>query len=192
MRDSIRSAILTNVQGVSSVEVYENCTSQVDEYGRYPHSIEVVCDGGDSTEIAQQILNTKAGGISTYGSTEIVVHGDYEDEITIRFNRPEYIYTWFRVKLTIAKGTSVISNYADIVREIILDKVDGLGCGGDIIPQSLLLSDIYSMVKGIDFVEVDMGTGREKPESYTERNIYVTERQRAVTSKDRIEVVIDG
>jgi hypothetical protein len=192
MRDSIRSAILTNVQGVSSVEVYENYTNQVDEYGRYPHSIEVVCDGGDATEIAQQILNTKAGGISTYGSTEIVVHGDYEDEITIRFNRPEYVYTWFHVQLTIAKGTGIIANYADIVRQVILDGMEGLECGDDIIPQSAFLPEIYSRVRGIDFVEVRMGTGTDKPDSYTERNIYVTERQRAVTSESRIEVVIDG
>ena len=67
MADSIRSSILTNCKGVRSVVVYENPTNLVDAYGRYPHSVEVVCDGGDPDEIAEQILNTKAGGISTYG-----------------------------------------------------------------------------------------------------------------------------
>ena len=62
MLESIRSAILNNVQGVTSVAPYENPTHEWDEYGRPPHSIEIVVDGGDSTEIAQQILQKKAGG----------------------------------------------------------------------------------------------------------------------------------
>lgn len=61
MLESIKSAILKNVQGVVSVAPYENCTNEVDSAGRWPHSIEVVVEGGDATEIAQQILNTKAG-----------------------------------------------------------------------------------------------------------------------------------
>lgn len=192
MRDSIRSAILSNVQGVTSVAVYENYTNATDEQGRYPHSIEVVCDGGDSTEIAQQILNTKAGGINTFGSTEIMVHGDYDDEIAIRFNRPEYVRTWFHVELTVAKGMVIISNYADIVKEIILDTVKHLECGDDVIPQSIFMAQIYRRVSGIDYVEVRMGTGIDKPDEYTEKNVYVTERQRAITAESMIEVVIYG
>ena len=51
MLESVKSAILENVQGVISVAPYENATDEVDEMGRWPHSIEVVVDGGDSTEI---------------------------------------------------------------------------------------------------------------------------------------------
>lgn len=192
MRDSIRSAILTNVQGTTAVEVYENETDYVDALGRYPHSIEVVCDGGDATEIAQQILMTKAGGINTYGSTEIVVHGDGDDEITIRFNRPEYVKTWFHVELTIAKGMTIVADYADIVKTIIVDTVEKLGCGDDVIPQSIFLAQIYAKVSGIDFVEITMGTGNDKPDAYTEKNVYVTERQRAITAESMVEVVING
>lgn len=75
MLESIKSAILENVQGVLSVAPYENDTNVVDEMGRWPHSVEVVVDGGDTVEIAQQILNTRAGGISTFGSVETVLQG---------------------------------------------------------------------------------------------------------------------
>ena len=59
MLESIRSAILMNCQGVVSVAPYENPSHEWDEWGRPPHSIEIVVDGGDSKEIAQQILEKK-------------------------------------------------------------------------------------------------------------------------------------
>ena len=68
MLESVRSAILSNFQGVSSVAVYENDSNETDDMGRPPHSIEVVADGGDESGIARQILYTKAGGISSFGS----------------------------------------------------------------------------------------------------------------------------
>ena len=86
MLESIRSAILNNVQGVASVAPYENPSHEWDEFGRPPHSIEIVVDGGDSTEIAQQILEKKAGGINTFGDTSVVLTGAYDEDITIRFS----------------------------------------------------------------------------------------------------------
>lgn len=192
MMDSIRSAILNNCQGVTAIAVYENDSNEYDEYGRYPHSIEVVVDGGDETEIAQQILNTKAGGISTYGSVEVTLAGEYEEELTIRFNRPTYVYLWIHCEITVAKNSTLPTNYADLIREVIVEDVEALACGDDVIPQNIFLPDIYSNVYGIDYVEITMGTGSSKPDEYTERNVYATVRERAVTSEDMIEVVING
>jgi uncharacterized phage protein gp47/JayE len=191
MVKSIKSAILTNVQGVTSVSVYENCRDEYDEQGRYPHSVEVVCDGGEATDIARQILNTKAGGINTFGSTSVVINGDYDDDITIRFNRPEYVKTWFHVTLTIGRGMSISTDYVEIVKDIITSTMEGLECGDDVIPQSLFLPNIYGKVGGIDYVDVRMGTGNDEPSEYKLKNVYVSERQKAVTSEGMIEVVID-
>ena len=105
MLESIRSAILENVQGVESVAPYENDTNVTDEMGRPPHSVEIVVDGGSATEIARQILNTKAGGISTYGSVETVLPGVYGEDITIRFNRPAHVFVWFQVGVTCCSAT---------------------------------------------------------------------------------------
>ena len=52
MIDSIKSAILLNVQGVSSVAGYQNDTNIVDAFGRWPHCVEMVVDGGGDYEIA--------------------------------------------------------------------------------------------------------------------------------------------
>lgn len=192
MSDSIHSAILNNCQGVTAIAVYENDTNAVDAYGRYPHSIEVVVDGGDETEIAQQILNTKAGGISTFGDIEISLTGEYEEELLIRFNRPSYVLVWFRVEITLLRNATLPSNYAELIRDIITTHMEKLGCGNDVVPQNQFLPDIYSQVYGIGYVEVTMGTGPSRPSTFTERNIYATVRERCKTSEDMIEVVING
>ena len=89
MIESIRSAILKHVQGVTTCSVYENYGNEVDEKGRYPHSVEVVADGGDEAEIAQVIWDTKAAGINTYGDTVVEIIGNYGEKIPVRFNRPK-------------------------------------------------------------------------------------------------------
>lgn len=72
MLESITSAILANVEGVVSVSAYQNdthkwrgipITSSVKHMP--PHSVEVVVEGGDDHEIAEQIFATKAAGIQT-------------------------------------------------------------------------------------------------------------------------------
>ena len=192
MSNSIRSAILNNCQGVSAIAVYENDSNTTDSYGRYPHSVEVVVDGGDETEIAQQILNTKAGGISTYGSVEISLTGDYGEELLIRFSRPDYLYLWFHVEITIARNATLPTNYADLIREIILSKMNSLDCGEDVIPQNLFFPDIYTQIYGVGFIEMTIGVGVDRPATFTERNVYATIRERCITRENMIEVVING
>lgn len=190
MLESIKSAILENVQGVLSVAPYENDTNEVDEMGRWPHSVEVVVDGGDATEIAQQILNTRAGGISTFGSVETVLHGVYGEEIVVRFNRPTYVKVWFKVGVTLSRSTNPPINYVELIKEQILEKMDALGSGKSVIPQHFNLS-----VSGIDYIDVwtfATADDGEMPSEYTQRSVSITARERAVTDENRIEVVIDG
>ena len=156
MVESIKSTILDNCQGVTAIAVYENNSNSVDSEGRPPHSIEVVIDGGEETEIAQWILNTKAGGIYTFGDQEITLVGENGEEIVVRFNRPEFVRVWFRVEISKPNGVTLPENYAEIIRNIIITKINTLGCGDDIIPQNLFLKEIYEKIYGIDFVSITM------------------------------------
>lgn len=190
MLESIRSAILKNVQGVVSVAPYENCTNEVDSAGRWPHSIEVVVEGGDATEIAQQILNTKAGGINTFGSVEATLHGVYGEDIVIRFNRPTYVKVWFKVGVTLSPNTNPPTNYVELVKEQILEKMSALGAGENVIPQKFNLQ-----VSGIDYIDVWLfatPNDGDMPTGYTQRSVSISARERAVTDENRIEVVMDG
>lgn len=190
MLESIKSAILKNVQGVVSVAPYENCTNEVDSAGRWPHSIEVVVEGGDATEIAQQILNTKAGGINTFGSVETTLHGVYGEDIVVRFNRPTYVKVWFKVGITLSPNTNPPTNYVELVKEQILEKMSVLGAGENVIPQKFNLQ-----VSGIDYIDVWLfatPNDGDMPTGYTQRSVSISARERAVTDENRIEVVMDG
>lgn len=193
MVESIRSAILANVQGVSSCKVFENDTNEIDAMGRWPHCVEAVVDGGDSLEIAQQILNTKAGGINTFGSTEVTVPGLYGEDITIRFNRPAALYIWFKVTLTLSETDTVTTDYVNIIKSIILERLETMGPGSTISPQRIFTDAIYSQVSGIDYVDIYMYAttdATEEPENYPSRSVKISDRQKAVSATDKIEVVI--
>ena len=190
MLESIKSAILENVQGVLSVAPYENDSNEVDSMGRWPHSIEVVVDGGDATEIAQQILDKKSGGISSFGTEEVTLPGEYGEPIVVRFNRPTYVKVWFKVGVTLSRNTNPPINYAELIKEQILEKVGKLESGESVIPQKFNLQ-----VSGIDYIDVWMFSTTEDgamPEEYTQRSVSVSPRERAVTDENRIEVVIDA
>lgn len=190
MVESIRSAILSNVQGILSCAVYQNDSNVVDSMGRWPHSVEVVVDGGDATEIAQQILYTKAGGISSFGSVEVTLPGEYGEEIVVRFNRPTYVKVWFKVGVTLSKTTNPPINYAELIKNQILEKVGELEAGDSVIPQNFHLA-----VSGIDYMDVSLFATPdegEMPEDYGLRSVSISPRERAVTDEGRIEVVLDG
>lgn len=194
MLESIKSAILENVQGVLSVAPCENDTNETDSMGRPPHSVEIVVDGGNATEIAQQILNTKAGGISTYGDVETVLHGVYGEDIAIRFNRPAYVYVWFQVGVTLSANTNPPTNYADLIKQTILECMEDVQAGCDVVPQKFTTA-LYKNVSGIDYFDIRLHATKDPAESvrdYPERSVSITARERAVTSESRIGVVIDG
>lgn len=195
MTDSIRSAILMNCQGVTAAEVYENRTNETDDAGRPPHSVEAVVDGGSNSDIAAQILASSAGGITTYGSVSVDVPGEDDDSIRVCFNRPTYIYVWFKVELTISKASQVPTNYAELVEEAIVDAMDQIGTGQDVIPQQFL-KDIYAQIPGISYIDISVyqttSSEEGKPPEYPDKSVPVSQRERAVTSSDRIEVALDG
>lgn len=195
MLESIRSAILANVQGVKSVAPYENPSHFWDDHDRPPHSVEIVVDGGDSVEIAQQILSEKAGGINTFGNTAVVVKGKYDEDITIRFNRPDIMYVWYRLGIVLSKTQPIPPNYVDLLRGVVLENMEKLNAGDDVVPQEFV-SYLYKACSGISYVDIMIYGTTEKlkgePDKYTDRSIEITARQKAYTSESMIEVVIDG
>lgn len=211
MLESIRSAILNNVLGVRSVAPYENATHEWYVDGEYidpkdvigtppgyivrpPHSIEIVVDGGDSYEIARQIHNNKAGGINTVGETVVILPGAYDEEIPIRFNRPEVVYTWFRLGIVLNPAEALPPNYVDLLRGVVLENMNAMNAGKDIVPQQFM-SQLYKACSGISYIDIRLYatvSDADKPTEYPDRSKNVTARQKAYTTEDMIEVDIDG
>lgn len=211
MLESIRSAILNNVLGVRSVAPYENDShcwyvdgeliDQKDVVGtpdgyivRPPHSIEIVVDGGDSQEIARQIWDNKAGGINTVGSTVVILPGAYDEEIPVRFNRPETVYTWFRLGITLNQAEALPPNYVDLLRGVVMENMETMNAGKDVVPQQFM-SQLYKACSGISYIDIRLyatTSDADKPAEYPDRSKNVTARQKAYTAEDMIEVEIDG
>lgn len=221
MCDSIRSAILNNVPNVISCRVFENITDFYDSYGRPPHSVEAVVQGGNEDEIAVQIFNTKAAGINTYGDVELFVT-DGGQEVPIRFNRPKKIIVNFDVEVSplddgsqaidanTAEYDTSLNGWQGVVKQIIIKKVNSLASGESVIPQDLFMTDIYKNVSGIDYIKVRMWTDRDVIEFYdtdedgnltsevtsreytTHKNLYFDYNEIAVTSDDNIKITVEG
>ena len=195
MIDSIVAELLNNVANVESASGYENDTDMEDSRGLPPHSIEIIVEGGGNQEIAGAILRRKAGGIQTHGDVAVNVPGNYGDEIMVRFNRPEYLYTWLKVTLH-GDGGKLPTNYAALTAASICRD----GCrmvAGDSLLTQLLNEGIYKAVAGITFVEIRTAYSKEKsyiPEDtdYKLENIAVTSRQKVLIDERRIEVAFDA
>lgn len=191
MIESIVGELLNNIENVESASGYENDTDYVDSRGLPPHSIEIIVEGGDNSEIAQAILRRKAGGIQTYGSIEVGVPGVYGDTIPVRFNRPDYLYTWLKVVLHGDKS-QLPTNYASLaIRALISDGAEFVA-GTNLLTQ-LLNDGIYDAVAGLTYVEIYTAYGTSStyvPEAsdYKRKNIIVTSRQKVLIDEKRIEV----
>jgi uncharacterized phage protein gp47/JayE len=194
MLESIKSALLRNVQGIARVACYQNDRNFVDAWGRWPHCVEVVVEGGNDYEIALQIWDKKADGIITFGNTEVVIPGDEGEPVTIRFNRPVYVYVWFRIAITMSGTRPLPVNYVDEIKRIVLANMSKQEPGAPIIVQTFL-SDIYTNIPGIAHIEIPTFYTEDAaahPDDYQDREIPITPRQRAVTDVTRIEVVLSG
>jgi hypothetical protein len=192
MTESIKSAILQNVQGAENVVVFENQYNFPDADGRPPHSIEVIVDGGNDLAIAEQILNTKAGGIQTFGGVQVQVPGEYGENLVIRFNRPQRLYIWFKVIVTM--GTYLPPDYVDVIKESIVAQMSALEKARWVAPQKFI-GGIYHALPNIEFLQIPVfytTDGAASPDAYHDAVVPVGARQRAVTDAARIEVVLSG
>jgi uncharacterized phage protein gp47/JayE len=195
MLDSIKAAILLNVQGIMSIEAYENDQDEMDAFGRPPHSIEVIVEGGDDVQIATVIEEYKSGGIQTFGAVETVVPGDSGEPITIRFNRPTTVYLWYRVTVTLNGNEQLPIDYVALVTEAVRQYTADVEIGSPIVPKRINTA-IYRAVAGDYYTaEVEAFPTHDigaSPGEFSAAVIPMTIRERAVTDTARIEVVLSG
>lgn len=151
---AIKTAMLS-VNGVSDVSVEENQTMTPDSDGRPPKSVEVVIKGGDDLEVANTLYDTGAAGIQFVGdvSTEI---RDVNDRPYLQYySRVINKYIWTRVTYTKYDEEEFPSNGAQLIQETILNSVNDLPVGKDVI-QGRIAANIYRNVTGIEVIDVEL------------------------------------
>lgn len=124
-------AAVAALDGVTTVKAYENDTNATDANGLPAHSVSLVVLGGNSTEIAQTILNTKSEGVATYGTTTVAV----PDAVGMLRDVNYFVPTEKAVKVTVelTAFTGYTSLVATAIKQALADYVNALEVGADVL-----------------------------------------------------------
>ncbi|MFM3842790.1 baseplate J/gp47 family protein [Klebsiella pneumoniae] len=134
--DAVDGAI-ANVEGVTRHKLFENDTETTDANGLPAHSISAIVEGGDATSIANTIRSVKGQGVSTYGTTAVIVTDKYGNPYTIRFSRQIDVPVY--VSITLKALTGYSSEVGDEIKAAVASYINSLAIG-----DSVLLSRVYS------------------------------------------------
>ena len=119
-----------SVEGVSKATIYENDTNSTDANGIPAHSISVVAQGGDATEIATAIWLKKTPGCGTYGTTSEVITDSNGIVTTINFYRPTI--STIQATVTITPEAGYVAATAQAIQQAVADYVNALAIGADV------------------------------------------------------------
>jgi hypothetical protein len=126
---------------------FENITFIEDVDGRPPKSFEIVIDGGDEQEIAQDIWENKPAGIQTTGDIGEPITDSQGFPRTVYFSRPTDVDIYAIVDLV--TDVDFPMNGDIIARDALVEFGNSLGIGKDIIviPQLICaLGDIPGVI----------------------------------------------
>ena len=174
------SGALSALSGVTRVAAYENDTGSINADGLPAHSIAMVVEGGDSTEIAIEILNKKTIGAATYGSTTIAVPDVYGVPRNINFDRPVQVLVSVEVTITDFVGyTSVIG---DQILSTVAAYLNALDIGDDVITTRLYMpSNLYGAT-GVETFEVNLIRVKKNAGAFGTADIVIAYKELAASS----------
>ena len=183
---------VSNVTGVTRHKLYENDTGSEDGNGLPPHSVAVIVDGGDVTDIAQAIRGNKGQGTATHGTTSVTVPDKYGNPHVIKFSRSSDVPVYARIKLKVFTGYT--SQIGQQIQQAISDYINSLTIG-----DSVLLSRIYSpanlgVVSGgnaryYDIQELTIG---KSPGALSSSNIDIRYNESASCTPENIVITVES
>ena len=133
---------VARLSGVTRSAGYENDTNETDERGIPAHSIAVVAEGGDTTQIDEAIFAKKTPGCGTYGTTTVSVRDEYGEPSQIRFFRATDMPVYARVTLRALSG--YLSSTGDTIRKNLAAYINTLGIG-----EKLYVSRLYTPINAV-------------------------------------------
>lgn len=157
-----------------------------------PHSVAVIVDGGDVTDIAQAIRGNKGQGTATHGTTSVTVPDKYGNPHVIKFSRSSDVPVYARIKLKVFTGYT--SQIGQQIQQAISDYINSLMIG-----DSVLLSRIYSpanlgVVSGgnaryYDIQELTIG---KSPGALSSSNIDIRYNESASCTPENIVITVES
>ena len=189
---ALAANIRADVPQIREIGVFANHDDVPDAYGRLPHSVHVVADGGDVEAIARAIWTYKAAGIDTHGSIVQEIQTDFGRQ-TVRFDRIAPVYVWIKAQITLLPETEQAFPAAGFaqIRESLLQAADVFGLGDDVLYQKLY----YAVFRTAGVATVDLKIARsakptEKPAdgAFQATNLTIDPFAKAYFDMARIEV----
>ena len=189
---ALAANIRADVPQIREIGVFANSGDAVDAYGRLPHSVHVVADGGDVEAIARAIWTYKAAGIDTHGQIVQEIQTEFGRQ-TVRFDRIAPVYVWIKAQITLLPETEQAFPAAGFaqIRESLLQAADVFGLGDDVLYQKLY----YAVFRTAGVATVDLKIARsakptEKPAdgAFQATNLTIDPFAKAYFSASRIEV----
>lgn len=98
--DAIKAHVAA-VDGVRSVSVFSNPTSETDQFGIPPGAYEVIVSGGDDQAIGQAIESTRPICTLTHGTESVTVQLYGDVERTVNFSRPQICRITVRCQMNV-------------------------------------------------------------------------------------------
>lgn len=140
-REAVYSRVF-NVTNVTDVIVVENDSSEsvtIQGVELVRNSIYVIANGGDNTEIAEAIRNSKSGGCATNGEVSVLLPKTY---VPIQFSRPQNINVYAQVTLDVDENTP--ENFEELIQNAIIANFNGSDdSSGITIGQTIYASRFY-------------------------------------------------
>lgn len=188
--EAIKARMLADVDGVTSIAIYENRTA-VTVDGIPPHAFEAVIEGGTNSAIAAQLWLTKPAGIETYGNVSVQTPDTAGDNQTVSFSRPTQVYGWLTIAVDALNTEETLpANAADAIKAAALAYANSfIGVGDNVILQRFV-GPIYTAVPGIAELTItgDVTASPMDTPSYGSANIDIGRAEIAVFDTNRMTV----
>lgn len=191
--DSIISALLQNVVGVTTVSVVTNRTDATVD-GLPAHSVQINVSGGDDADVAQEIWNTIPVGIEMVGTTEVTLKDAAGYDQVVKFNRPTNVYIWVEIAISFYAEEEFPLDGLAAIRASVLEIAAAVQRAGIDVIRQRYFKAIYS-VDGVGASTIKMAPSSSatiKPDAgeFVEADATIAANEIAVFDGSRIEVSV--
>lgn len=193
LAEGTESAIL-QLEGVTDAVCKENDTKAVitiDGFEIQPNTLYTVVEGGSERDIAETLFYRKNMGCYLQGEIEYPVEDRYNNIIYCRFDRPEYVTSYFNIEITPLEDYS--TEFVTTIKNLVLEYIQGLGISDDVV-HSVLYSIVNNSIANLNLpnFRIDSITMGTDPQNLTTNDINIKLNQKAQTSLTNITVEVNS
>lgn len=186
---AILSRLQNELEDVKSVRLYQNVTDLTDSFGRPPHSIEAVIEGGNDQLIFEKLQEIKGAGIETHGNIIGQVIDSQGVTHVLRFTRPTKKYAFIIYNGVLSSESTFPPDGKERIKENTLLIGDTFDIGDDYLIQKFYTA-VYE-VGGVSSVTISIAVTNDPLDTpvYQSTNINIDFDEVLEFTNDRINFI---